>query len=55
MFVRKFFGVVLLLTMLALPQTVSATKTDWFDRNFNFRPAWITAAPLRSAVCKVLS
>ena len=37
MFVRKFFGVVLLLTMLALPQTVSATKTDWFDRNFNFR------------------
>lgn len=37
MFVKKFFGVVLLLTMLALPQTVSATKTDWFDRNFNFR------------------
>lgn len=37
MFVKKFFGVVLLLAMLALPQTVSATKTDWFDRNFNFR------------------
>ena len=37
MFIKKIFGVILLLAMLALPQNVSAEKTDWFDRNFNFR------------------
>lgn len=37
MLLKKFFGVILLLAMFALPQTVSAEKTDWFDRNFNFR------------------
>jgi len=36
MFIRKIFGVILLLTILTLPQNVSATKTDWFDRNYNF-------------------
>ena len=34
---KKFFGVILLLAILTLPQSVSATKTDWFDRNYNFR------------------
>ena len=37
MFIKKFFGVLLLLAILALPQSVSATKDDWFDRNFYFR------------------
>ena len=37
MLIKKFFGVILLLAMLTLPQNVSAEKTDWFDRNFNFR------------------
>ena len=37
MFIKKFFGAILLLTILTLPQNVSATKTDWFDRNYNFR------------------
>lgn len=37
MFIKKIFGVILLLTILTLPQSVSATKTDWFDRNYNFR------------------
>lgn len=37
MFIKKFFGVLLLLAILALPQNVSATKDDWFDRNFYFR------------------
>ncbi len=37
MFVKKFFGVILLLTILILPQVVSAEKTDWFDRNFYFK------------------
>ena len=37
MFVKKIFGMILLLTILALPQNVGATKTDWFDRNYNFR------------------
>ncbi len=37
MFIKKFFGVILLLAMMSLPQSVSAEKTDWFDRNFNFR------------------
>ncbi len=34
---KKVFSVVLLLAMMSLPQIVSAEKTDWFDRNFNFR------------------
>jgi len=37
MFLKKFFGVVLLLAIMTLPQNVSAEKTDWFDRNFYFR------------------
>ena len=37
MFIKKFFGVILLLTMIILPQTVSAEKTDWFERSYNFR------------------
>ena len=37
MFVKKIFGLLVLLTILTLPQNVSATKTDWFDRNYNFR------------------
>lgn len=36
MLIKKFFGAMLLLAMLALPQSVSAEKTDWYDRNFNF-------------------
>ena len=37
MLIKKLFGALLLLTVLALPQTVSAEKTDWTDRNFYFR------------------
>ena len=37
MFIKKFFSVLLLLTVLILPQTVFAEKTDWFDRSFDFR------------------
>ena len=37
MLIKKFFGVIMLLAVLILPQTVSAEKTDWFDKNFNFR------------------
>lgn len=37
MLIKKFFGVLLLLTLLSLPQSVFAEKTDWYDRNFNFR------------------
>ena len=37
MFIKKFFGVMLLLVALFLPQAVSAEKTDWYDRNFYFR------------------
>lgn len=37
MFLKKFFGVMLLLTIMSLSQNVSAEKTDWFDRNFYFR------------------
>ena len=37
MFLKKFFGVILLLAIMTLPQNVSAEKTDWFDRNFYFR------------------
>lgn len=36
MFIKKIFGALILLAMIALPQNVSAEKTDWFDRNFNF-------------------
>jgi len=35
--IKKFFGVILLLAIMSLPQIVSAEKTDWFDRHFNFR------------------
>lgn len=37
MFIKKIFGVILLLAIMSLSQSVSAEKTDWFDRNFNFR------------------
>ena len=37
MVIKKIFGAILLLTVLALPQTVFAEKTDWTDRNFSFR------------------
>ena len=37
MFLKKFFGVMILLAVMTLPQNVSAEKTDWFDRNFYFR------------------
>ena len=37
MLVRKFFGAILLAMLLVLPQSVSAEKTDWFDRGFVFR------------------
>ena len=36
MFIKKIFGVMLLAAMLVLPQNVSAEKTDWFDRGYNF-------------------
>ncbi|MBR4151886.1 MAG: hypothetical protein IKT98_02880 [Selenomonadaceae bacterium] len=37
MFIKKFFGVILLLAMITLSQNVSAEKTDWADRNYYFR------------------
>ncbi len=37
MLIKKIFGVLLLLAMIALPQTTSAEKTDWFERGYNFR------------------
>lgn len=37
MLIKKFFGVMLLLAMIALPQNVSAEKTDWTDKSFDFR------------------
>ena len=37
MFIRKIFGVMMLLAILTLPQNVSATKDDWYDKNFYFR------------------
>ena len=37
MFLKKFFGVILLLAIMSVSQNVSAEKTDWFDRNFYFR------------------
>ncbi len=36
MFIKKFFGLMLAAMLLVLPQTVSAEKTDWFDRSYNF-------------------
>lgn len=36
MLIKKFFGVMLLLTMIILPQSVFAEKTDWFERSYNF-------------------
>ena len=37
MFIKKIFGVILLLAIMSLQQNVSAEKTDWFDRNFYFQ------------------
>ena len=37
MVIKKILGALLLLTVLALPQSVFAEKTDWTDRNFSFR------------------
>ena len=34
---KKIFGVMILLAILILPQSVSATKDDWYDKNFYFR------------------
>lgn len=34
---KKLFGAILLVTMLSLPLTASATKDDYYDRNYNFR------------------
>ena len=34
---KKFFGVMVLLAILIVPLNVYAEKTDWFDRNYNFR------------------
>ena len=34
---KKFLGVVFLLCCLLMPQIVSAEKTDWADKNFNFK------------------
>lgn len=37
MFIKKIFGLILAAMLLVLPQSVSAEKTDWFDRGYNFR------------------
>ena len=37
MIIKKFFGALLLLALLALPQNVFAEKTDYTDRNYYFR------------------
>lgn len=37
MIIKKIFGALLLLAVLALPQNVFAEKTDWTDRNYYFR------------------
>ena len=37
MFIRKIFGTLLLLAVLAVSTSVSAEKTDWYDRSYNFR------------------
>ena len=34
---KKFLGVVFVLCCLLMPQIVSAEKTDWADKNFNFK------------------
>ena len=34
---KKIFGVMMLLAIMLVPQSVSATKDDWFDKNFYFR------------------
>ncbi len=34
---RKIFGALFLIGCLLLPQAVSAEKTDWSDKNYNFR------------------
>ncbi len=36
MLIKKIFGALILLTMLVLPQTVNAEKTNWYDREYNF-------------------
>ena len=35
--VKKFFSLMLAATLLLMTATVSAEKTDWFDRAYNFR------------------
>jgi len=35
-FIKKIFGAVIVLALIALPHTADAEKTDWFDRGFNF-------------------
>jgi len=35
--IRKIFGAMLLLTVLAVSMSASAEKTDWYDRSYNFR------------------
>ena len=37
MLIRKIFGAMLLLAVLAVSTSVSAEKTDWYDRNYSFR------------------
>lgn len=34
---KKFFGVILLFALMILPQVVSAEKTDYVDKSYNFR------------------
>ena len=34
---KKFFGVILLVALMILPQVVSAEKTDYVDKSYNFR------------------
>ena len=34
---KKFFGAIIALAIIALPLNANAEKTDWSDRNFNFR------------------
>ena len=35
--VKKIFSVILMLTLMSLPQFVSAEKTDWSDKSYNFK------------------
>lgn len=37
MFVKKFFGALILAAMLIFPQVVHANQSDWFAPNFDFR------------------